>query len=60
MRAVQHDSILAFRAVWSGGLVIWHDYHDLGTVGVKEVLEDYAKTGCDIKHVDHKGAQPRF
>jgi len=50
--AVEHDSLLAFQVVRSGGLVIWHDYHDLGKVGVKKVLEAHAKTGCDIKHVE--------
>jgi predicted O-methyltransferase YrrM len=50
--AVEHDSMLAFRVVRSGGLVIWHDYHDLGKVGVKEVLEEHAKIGRDIKHVE--------
>ena len=50
--AVEHDSLLAFQVVRSGGLVIWHDYHDLGKVGVKRVLEAHAKTGCDIKHVE--------
>ena len=49
--AVTHDSLLAWRCVRSGGIVIWHDYHDRGTVDVKPVLESFAACGHDIKHV---------
>ena len=45
---VEHDTQLARAAVRSGGLIIWHDYHDLGTVDVREVLDEMAG---DIQHV---------
>lgn len=38
--AVVHDSILAEYLVRPGGLIIWHDYHDLGTVDVRDVLHE--------------------
>lgn len=38
--AVRHDTDLARKVLGRGGLIIWHDYHDLGTVDVRDVLQD--------------------
>jgi predicted O-methyltransferase YrrM len=37
--AVQWDTTLCLNIVAPGGILIWHDYHALGTVGVKAVLD---------------------
>lgn len=37
---VLHDTALAKAAVRPGGIVIWHDDHDLGTVDVRAVLDE--------------------
>jgi predicted O-methyltransferase YrrM len=37
--AVRADSALARACVRPGGLVVWHDYHDRGTVDVRDVLD---------------------
>lgn len=50
--AVMHDTDLAFGAVRKGGVVIWHDYHGLGTVQVREVLHELAGKGALIQHVE--------
>ncbi len=42
--AVKRDHALAMRIVRPGGLIIHHDYHDLGTVGVKPALQELAQT----------------
>lgn len=39
--AVEHDSQLARRVVRGGGIIIWHDYHDIGNVDVKAVLDEF-------------------
>lgn len=49
--AVMHDTALAGALVRSGGIIIWHDYHDLGTVDVKTVLDAYYRAGHAIVHV---------
>ncbi len=49
---VENDTALALKCVRSGGLIIWHDYHDLGTVDVREVLNDKFKHGWDLRHVE--------
>jgi predicted O-methyltransferase YrrM len=49
--AVMHDTDLAFAAVRKGGIVIWHDYHDLGIVDVRDVLHRLADNGAPIQHV---------
>lgn len=49
--AVMHDSGLARAIVKHGGLVIWHDYHDRGTVDVREVLDEMFDEGAKITHV---------
>ena len=49
---VENDSRLAYAAVRPGGIIIWHDYHDLGTVDVREVLHELRAAGHDITHVD--------
>lgn len=50
--AVRHDIRLAEALVQPGGVIIYHDYHDLGTVDVKTVLEERAARGFQIQHVE--------
>lgn len=38
--AVVRDSVLGEHVVRPGGMIIWHDYHDLGTVDVRDVLHE--------------------
>lgn len=49
--AVVYDTGLARRIVRPGGIIIWHDYHDLGTVDVKRILDAYYRQGDPIFHV---------
>lgn len=51
VRGVIHDTALARNVVRPGGIIIWHDYHDLGTVGVAHALEQYRTQGDQIFHV---------
>jgi predicted O-methyltransferase YrrM len=51
-QAVLHDSMLARALVRPGGIIIWHDYHDLGTVDVKTALDDMHRDG--IHHAIHR------
>lgn len=39
--AVAHDTALAQQVLRPGGLIIWHDYHDLGTVDVRDMLHAF-------------------
>ncbi len=50
-RAVAHDTLLALQTLRPGGMVIWHDYHDLNTVDVKPVLDLLDGLGMPIRHV---------
>lgn len=50
-KGVMHDSALARALVRTGGIIVWHDYHDLGTVDVRDVLDEFHKAGQDIVHV---------
>jgi predicted O-methyltransferase YrrM len=50
-KAVRHDSALAKQIVQPGGLIIWHDYHDIGNVDVRDVLHDLADTGREIVNI---------
>jgi predicted O-methyltransferase YrrM len=50
-QAVLHDSQLARELVRPGGIIIWHDYHQLGTVDVREVLHELHQGGARIEHV---------
>lgn len=47
---VENDTMLALQRVRRGGMIIWHDYHDLGTVDVREVLNEKFKKGWDLRH----------
>jgi predicted O-methyltransferase YrrM len=49
--AVVHDTALARNLVRPGGLIIWHDYHDQGTVDVKNVLDGYHRHGAKLFHI---------
>ncbi len=49
--AVERDSWLAAELVRPGGMIVWHDYHDRGTVDVKPVLDELREAGRDIRHV---------
>jgi predicted O-methyltransferase YrrM len=51
-KAVEHDSALARAITRTGGIIVWHDYHDLGTVDVREVLNGDFYRGHDIRHVE--------
>lgn len=49
--AVKRDHDEARRVAPKGGLIIHHDYHDLGTVGVKQALQELAAGGEKFYHV---------
>lgn len=49
--AVLHDTQLARALVRPGGIIIWHDYHDLSVVDVREVLHELHAAGAAIFHV---------
>lgn len=48
---VRHDSYMAFKLIRPGGVIVWHDYHDLGTVGVADALHSLASQGHRITHI---------
>lgn len=48
---VENDTMLALQKVRPGGIVVWHDYHDLGTVDVREVLNEKFKQGWNLHHI---------
>lgn len=48
---VMHDTMLARKRINPGGLIVWHDYHDLNTVDVRDVLHEMKQAGADIWHV---------
>lgn len=48
---VENDTMLALQVTRPGGIIVWHDYHNLGTVDVREVLHDYMRKGWGLKHV---------
>lgn len=48
---VLNDTVLALQVLRPGGIVIWHDYHDLGTVDVREVLHEKKAAGWPLQHV---------
>jgi predicted O-methyltransferase YrrM len=50
--AVLHDTALARALVRPGGIIVWHDYHDLGTVDVKDTLDGMSQAGAAIMRVD--------
>lgn len=50
--AVINDTRLAHACMPQGGIIIWHDYHNHGTVDVADVLEAMYATGADIKYVE--------
>lgn len=52
-KGVMNDTSLALELIRPGGIVIWHDYHDLGTVDVREVLHEmHAKfPDMPLRHV---------
>jgi predicted O-methyltransferase YrrM len=50
--AVLHDTALARALVQPGGIIVWHDYHALGTVDVKDVLDEMHQAGAPITHVE--------
>jgi predicted O-methyltransferase YrrM len=37
---VLHDSILALSIIRSGGVIVWHDYNDSESIGVRKVVDD--------------------
>jgi predicted O-methyltransferase YrrM len=52
-KGVLNDTHLALEKVRPGGIVIWHDYHNLGTVDVREVLHEMHREFPDmpLRHV---------
>jgi predicted O-methyltransferase YrrM len=48
--AVVADTALAMAITKPGGLIVWHDYHELGTVDVKRVLDGLSRW-VPIEHV---------
>ena len=50
--AVLYDSYLADALTRDGGMIIWHDYHGIDTVDVREVLEASAAEGNPIQYVE--------
>jgi predicted O-methyltransferase YrrM len=51
--AVLHDTMLARALVRPGGIIVWHDYHDIGNVDVKAVLDEMHQAGAAIQRVDN-------
>lgn len=52
--AVVYDTILATKIVKPGGIIIWHDYHDMPTVDVKKALDRFASEyNRKIIHVEN-------
>jgi hypothetical protein len=47
------DTMLSLQVVRKGGLIIWHDYHTLGTVDVKSVLDEKQEQGWPLFHVEN-------
>jgi predicted O-methyltransferase YrrM len=50
---VAHDAALARALVWPGGIIVYHDYHDLGSVDVKDVLDEMHRAGDVIYRVEN-------
>lgn len=50
--AVLHDTMLATALVRPGGIIVWHDYHDLGTVDVKRALDELYDAGEKLTRVE--------
>ena len=51
--AVLHDTMLARALVRPGGIIVHHDYHDLGNVDVKPVLDEMHEAGDAIYRVEN-------
>jgi predicted O-methyltransferase YrrM len=49
---VLNDTALARAVLRPGGMIIWHDYHDRGTVDVREVLDEMFRDGEPIARVE--------
>lgn len=49
--AILHDAELAKSITRPGGVVVYHDYNDNGTVDVREVLNEMSEAGAKIQHV---------
>lgn len=52
-RAVLRDHETAQRLTRRGGVIVHHDYHDLGTVGVREALLKLQAEGEKLTHVQN-------
>lgn len=55
--AVVSDSVLARQIVRTGGLIVWHDYHDeacrAGRVDVKAVLDELHRAGAALQLIEN-------
>lgn len=49
---VEYDTQLAYAITRSGGLIVWHDYHDMGNVDVRDVLHDFYDAGQAIYNIE--------
>lgn len=49
-QGVMNDYQLCLESMTKGGIIIFHDYHDLGTVGVKEALDELVYQGSELVH----------
>lgn len=52
LQGVFHDAALAEMVVKPGGIIVYHDYHDLGTVGVRDALHQLFADGHRLFHVE--------
>lgn len=52
-QGVLNDTLLCQKLVRPGGIVIWHDYHGLGNVDVRDVLDLMHAHGVGIRHVEN-------
>jgi len=52
LEAVMHDTMLARALVRPGGIIVWHDFHPLGTVDVAAVLEEQYAAGRPLFYVE--------
>lgn len=50
---VLNDTLLTLQRIRVGGIIVWHDYHDLGTVDVREVMHEKYAAGWPLRHVEN-------
>lgn len=50
---VEQDFALANAVIRKGGIIVFHDYHDLGTVDVRDVLDEWHDKGLPLVAVEN-------